>query len=340
VISNSMSTAASGLFAQRDIIDAISKNVANVNSEGYKRLETSTQSIDGGSNVQAVIRTNTAPWADNNLRIRGQELSADVAIKDGADRLDNLIMNSNVERAFSDFQTASKNLQAFPESKQYLQEFNSAGYGLNAAINQTANSFAELQSGVKQRMDLDQMRLDGLKAQLTEITSKGVVNSDNANQVSMIQQQIASLTGSVQGYNRFLNSIVPPLIKDYTAITGDLKDKINAAAGENLFVDGKWVNATAVKNIDINNDPKVLEFPDEVGRMKTLIGSIGNKSLLDTKFSQNNFDQASKDFNTEYGVDLERETVKLLEAQRLYEANSRVVAASDRMIGTLLDIMG
>ncbi len=335
-----MSTAASGLFAQRDVIDAISKNVANVNSEGYKRLETSTQAIDGGSNVQAVIRTNTAPWVDNNLRIRGQELSTDVAVKDGVDRVDNLIMNSNVERAFSDFQTASKNLQAFPESKQYLQEFNSAGYGLNAAINQTANSFAELQAGVKQRMDLDQMRLDGLKQQLIQISSKGVVNSDNANQVSMIQQQIASLTGSVEGYNRFLNSIVPPLIKDYTTITGDLKDKINAAAGENLFVDGKWVNATAVKNIDINNDPKVLEFPDEVGRMKTLIGSLGNKSILDTKFSQNNFDQASRDFNREYGVDLEQQTVKLLQAQRLYEANAKVLQASDGMIGTLLNAIG
>ena len=340
MISNSLSTAASGLFAQRDVIDTISKNIANAESEGYKRLEARTYEIGGGAGAETRVTTPSAPWADAALQLRGRELSTDVAVKDSVDRLDNLIMNNTVEPAFDAFQTASKNLQAFPESKQYLQEFNSAGYGLNAAINQTANSFAELQQGVKQRMDLDQMRLDGLKQQLTEITSKGVVNSDNANQVSMIQQQIASLTGSVDGYNRFLNSIVPPLIKDYTTITGDLRDKINAAAGENLFVDGKWVNATAVKNIDINNDPKVLEFPDEVGRMKTLIGSIGNKSLLDTKFSQNNFDQASRDFDREYGVDLEKETVKLLQAQRLYEANSRVVAASDRMIGTIIDMMG
>ena len=74
--------------------------------------------------------------------------------------------------------------------------------------------------------------------------------------------------------------------------------------------------------------------------MKTLIGSVSNKAMLDNKWSQNNFDQASKDYNSIYGVDLEKETVKLLEAQRLYEANSKVLQASDGMIGTLLDIMG
>ena len=340
MISNSLSTAASGLFAQRDIVDAISKNIANAESRDYKRLETSTTSMDGGRGVRAVVRENTAPWADAALKLRSAELSSDVSVKSGVEDLDNLIMNSNVESAFDAFQTASKNLQSFPESPQHLQEFNSAGYGLNAAMNQTARGFEDLQRGVKNKLDLDQMRLDGLRKQLSEISSRGVVNSDNANQVSMIQQQIASLTGSVGGYNRLLSSIVPSLQKDYTGITGDLRDKINEAAGEALFVAGEWRDATAVKTIKINNDPAIIEFPDAVGRMKTLIGSTGNQALLDTKFSQNNFDQASRDYNQEYGVDLETETVKLLQAQRLYEANSRVVGASDRMIGTLLDMMG
>jgi flagellar hook-associated protein FlgK len=39
-------------------------------------------------------------------------------------------------------------------------------------------------------------------------------------------------------------------------------------------------------------------------------------------------------------VDISQETIKLLQSQRLYEANAKVLAASDSMIGTLLNVMG
>ncbi|CAB4129763.1 Flagellar basal-body/hook protein, C-terminal domain containing protein [uncultured Caudovirales phage] len=341
MISNSMSTAASGLFAQRSVVDTISKNIANVNSEGYKRLNATTQEIDGGAGVTVTISQEDQPWVDRNLQNSSMDLASSVSVKDSIDRMDNLMFNSNVETSYSSFLTAAKNLQSFPESKQFLQEFNSAGSNLNDAINQTATGFVDLRNTIQNRVDLQQVQLDALKQQLTQISSQGAINNDNANQVSMIQQRIASLTGSVTGYNRFLNSIMPPITKDFTAITTDLKNTINAAGGQVMFdLTGGWNNQTSVDNNSVVNNQKVLDFPDEIGRMKTLIGSVANKAILDNKWSQNNFDQASKDYNNIYGVDLEKETVKLLDAQRLYEANSKVLQASDGMIGTLLDIMG
>ena len=341
MISQAMSTAASGLFAQRTVVDTISKNIANVNSVGYKRLDASTTAIGNNAGVAVKVTQEDQPWVDANLRSASSALSADVAVKDGVDRLDNLTFNSNVEPAYSAFLSSAKNLQSFPESKQFLQEFNSAGETLNSAINQTATGFGDLKKTIKNNVDLQQVQLDSLKQQLTQISSQGVINNDNANQVNAIQQQIASLTGSVAGYNRFLNSIMPPITKDYTAITTDLKNTINAAGGQVMFdLAGGWNNQTSVNNNSVVNNQRVLDFPDEFGRLKTLIGSTANASLLDRRWSQNNFDQASRDYDVIYGVDLENETVKLLDAQRLYEANAKVLQAADGMIGTLLNVVG
>lgn len=341
MISQAMSTAASGLFAQRSVVDTISKNIANVNSVGYKRLDASTQELDGGAGVKVTISSEDQPWADKNLRNASTELSNDVAVQSSIDKFDNLMFNNKIEESYSSFLSATKNLQSFPDSKQFMQEFNATGSALNDAINQTSNGIIELQSTVQNQLDLNKMQLDSLRQQLTQISSRGAINSDNANQVNMIQQQIASLTGSVAGYNQFLNSIVPPLTKDFNAITTDLKNTINSAGGQVMFdLAGGWNNQTSVNNNSVVNNQKVLDFPDEMGRLKTLIGVTGNKALLDSKWSQNNFDQASKDYNAIYGVDLEQETVNLLGAQRLYEANSKVLQAADGMIGTLLDVMG
>ena len=154
MISNSMSTAASGLFAQRTIVDTISKNIANVNSEGYKRLNAQTYDIDNGSGVRVEVSQEDQPWVDRNLRNSNMELSLNISVKDGIDRLDNLVFNSNVEETYSSFLNAAKNLQTFPESKQFLQEFNSAGSALNDAINQTAYGFTNLRNTLQNKIDL------------------------------------------------------------------------------------------------------------------------------------------------------------------------------------------
>lgn len=332
--------AASGLFAQQDNLDRIAKNIANKDVEGYKRLNPAFKTVPNNGGVAFSAAANNYPWVDRNLAEKGADLSRSVSIKESVESLDNLSMNNNVEEAYSGFLNASKNLQSFPESQQYLQEFNSAGEVLNSSINQAKEGFADVQRTVRNKIDLSKIELDSLKNQLTQISSKGI-NETNSNDVQLLQQRIASLTGSVAGYNEFINNISPPLVYKFEGITKKLKDTVNEAGGQVMFSsDGKWNNQVSVKNTDINNTESVLDFSNEIGAFKTEIGAASNKSLLDTKFQTNQHAQAAAEYDKAYGVNLENEIVDMMAAQRMYEANAKVLQTSDNMIGSLLNAIG
>ena len=332
--------AASGLFAHQSNLDTISRNIANKDVEGYKRLNSSFQTVPNNGGVVHSASANDYPWVDRNLAEKSAELSRSTAIKEGMESLDNLIMNNAVEEAYSNFLNASKNLQAFPESQQYIQEFNSAGETLNGSINQTQEGFADIQRKVKNKIDLNKIELDSLKSQLTQISSKGV-NESNSNDVQLLQQRIASLTGSVAGYNEFINNISPPLVYKFQGITKRLKEDVNNAGGQTMFSsDGKWNRQTLVNNDAINNTGSIIDFENAVGTLKTEIGALSNRALLDTRFQTNQHSQAMAEYDQAYGVNLEREIVNMMNAQRMYEANARVLKASDNMIGSLLNAIG
>ena len=332
--------AASGLFSQQDNLDRIAKNIANKDVEGYKRLNPSFKTTPNNSGVEYSASANNYPWIDKNLSEKNAELSRVISVKDSVSEVDNLIMNNNVEEAYSGFLNASKNLQSFPESRQYLQEFNSAGNTLNSSINQVKEGFADIQRTVKNKIDLGKIELDSLKNQLTQISSKGI-NESNSNDVQLLQQRIASLTGSVAGYNEFINNISPPLVYKFQGMTKKLKEDINNAGGQTMFSsDGKWNDQTLVNNTAVNNTDSIIDFKDMIGTLKTEIGAISNKSLLDTKFQTNQQDQAMAEYDKAYGVNLENEIVGMMNAQRMYEANARVLQVSDSMIGSLLDAIG
>jgi len=337
---NSIKIAASGLFAQQSSLDTISKNIANKDVEGYKRLNPSFKTVPNNGGVSYSASSNNYPWVDRNLAEKSSDLSRAVSVKEGMEAMDNLAMNNNVEEAYSGFLNASKNLQSFPESQQFLQEFNSAGRTLNDSINQAKEGFADVQRTVKNKIDLGKIELDSLKNQLTQLSSKGI-NETNSNDVQLLQQRIASLTGSVAGYNEFINNISPPLVYKFDGITKKLKDNINQAGGQVMFSsDGKWNDQTLVNNTYVNNTGQIIDFKNEIGTLKTEIGALSNKSLLDTKFMTNQRDQAAAEYDRTYGVNLENEIVNMMNAQRMYEANAKVLKTSDNMIGSLLNAIG
>lgn len=332
--------AASGLLAQQGNLDTISKNIANKDVEGYKRLNPAFNTVPNNGGVSYSASSNNYPWVDRNLAEKDADLSRSVSVKEGTESLDNLIMNNNVEEAYSGFLNASKNLQSFPESKQYLQEFNSAGETLNSSINQAKEGFADIQRTVRNKIDLNKIELDALKNQLTQISSKGI-NESNSNDVQLLQQRIASLTGSVAGYNEFINNIMPPLTYKFEGITKKLKDDINNAGGQVMFSsDDAWNDQNQVNNDVINNTDSIIDFKNEIGTLKTEIGALSNKSLLDTKFQTNQHSQAAAEHDRAYGVNLENEIVGMMNAQRMYEANAKVLQVSDNMIGSLLNAIG
>jgi hypothetical protein len=75
---------------------------------------------------------------------------------------------------------AGKNLQMFPESKQYLEEFNSTGKFLNDSINQMSEGLNGVQRNVKNKIELNKIELDALTLEPTVITNTLASISGNA----------------------------------------------------------------------------------------------------------------------------------------------------------------
>lgn len=329
---------ASGLFAQQNHLEIISKNIANKDVEGYKRINPSFSTVQYNGGVSFSSSTNNYPWVDRNLAEKTADLARATSIDEGLSALDNFISTNNVEDAYNRFMSANKNLQSSPGSQQYLQEFNSTGKALNDFINQASYSLTDIQRTITNKINLGKVQLDGYKAQLDKITSSGI-NETNANDAQLLQQRISSLTASLAGYNEFSTKVIPSIASKFNTMSNNLKTNINTAIGGQAFVGETWVDQTAPNSYNVNNTNSILNFKDEMGAFKTLIGASAEQSQIEVGYFTNQREQAAKEYDKVYGVNLEQETLNMINAQRMYEANIKVLQTSDSMIGTLLNIM-
>lgn len=335
----SLNIAATGLMAQQSYIDTISKNIANKDVQGYKRQESTFSTIQNNGGVQHKAYTNNYPWLDNNLALKSSEYSRQTSIKDSISGLDNLFSNNNVETAYGDFLNASKNLQMFPNSAQYLQEFNAAGKFLNDSVVQVNDSLDQMQRMVNKKIELGTIELDSLKTQLDDLSSNGI-NETNSNDIQLLRQKISSLTGTINGYKEYSANTLSPVSADFKNSMSDMFGKINQAGGTTMFSDGQWIDQTSVNTQQVNNSQDILSFGDVFGRIKTHIGTIVNSADLHAKFAQSQYDQASKEYDDAYGVKVEEELVNMMRAQKMYEANAKMLQVSDNVIGSLLNAIG
>lgn len=340
MISNSMNTAASGLMAQRRLIDTISQNIANADNPNYRRQDATVESVGSNSNgVRVSVATQDQPWLDRQLTRTTTELDRSQSVREIMDSVDSAVSRSGIDSTYSDFVNAARDLQQFPQDAVRLQNFNSAGTAFNSAINRTQSDLNDVAVGMQHKIKINQIELDGLKEQLSKIAVNGITN-DNSGEVQKIQQRIANLTGTISGYTEVMNSIMPPLMAKFTVVTDAVKTNINTAGGVTMFQNGEWRDQTQVRAGTIGNTSAVIDFGQQYASVKTLIGSVTSRARLEEQYAVQDREAAASQYADAYGVDLNTETIKLLQSQRLYEANARVLAASDRMIGTLLDIMG
>lgn len=331
--------AASGLFAQQSHIETISKNIANKDVEGYKRLNPDFSTVRYNGGVSFTSSTGSYPWVDRNFAMKSADLARTTAANDGLKAVDNLISNINVEEAYNDFLTATKNLQTSPQSAIHLQELNSAGKSLGESISQAKAGLANLQRNIKNKTDLSRVQLDGYNNQLEKMLSAGV-DETNANDVQLLRQKITTLNGELAGYKEFTTNTLPALASKFSTITTALQTNINTSGKVQAFVDDQWGDQTSIDAFAINNNDAITNFKEDIGALKTQIGALTEQSNLDVAYETNQFAQATKEYDNVYGVNLEQETLNMLNAQKMFEANLKVIQTSDRMIGSLLDAIG
>ena len=115
--------------------------------------------------------------------------------------------------------------------------------------------------------------------------------------------------------------------------TGLSKEEIAASSTPTTPTNGNNANAIFEKGA---NDLRSVN--DAVGVALAKLGTLISNSNSLAEGYQTGYDNALRDWNNKYGVNLDEEAVNTMKYQRMYEANAKVLQVADSMIGTLLSI--
>lgn len=348
MLSSAFNIGVSGLQTTQRVIDMLSHNIANADTPGYKRQENHNREVNfsGPDNkpylpagVTTSISSNDQPWIDKRMNDALRDKAESDAVKDGVDGLERITSDSTLEKTFTDFMNASHAHMQFPDDPVRAQVFQDTGQAFTNALNRVDGQFAQVKQDIVIKMDLNQVRMQALQSRLQDLA--GQPNTEgNVDEINYLKQQISQVTGNINGYNRVLSEIIPPVTGVYEKAKQDVIDGANASYGKILISkqqDYAWENATG------GNTQALVEFGNQkfnfdIGRLKTVVGSMQESANISNSFRQQNVDYAQQTYDQAYGVDLADQAVKMQQYQRLYEANAQVIKTADNMMGALLNI--
>lgn len=328
----------------------ISHNIANVDTPGFKRHENHNYEINfsGPDNkpylpggVGTTISTNDYPWLDKRFNdALGAKAYAD-ALKEGADAVGRVVNDDTLEKAFSEFMNATHAFMQNPNDSVYQERFNQTGAAFVERLNAVDSMFKSAESEIQEKIDLNNIKLETLQSQLQGLTTQPNT-ADVVADINFIKQQISQVTGSIAGYNKVLQKIIPPVTGLYNSAKQEVIEGSNTSYNREI-ISSDPLNGYSWNN-DLSGDIQSLvefgnqQFNKDMGRIKTLTGSLQLAADNEAGFRANSLNSAEAEFNAAYGVDLVEQSIKLKEYQRIYEANAKVIETADNMLGTLLDI--
>ncbi len=350
MISNAFNIGASGLRTTQKVVDMLSHNIANADTPGYKRLENHNFELNfsGPDNkpflpagVDTTISSNNDPWLDKRMADALKDKAMNDAVAEGVGDLEKVTTDSTLESSFTAFMNASHDLQTDPNSVN-LEHFNQTGKAFIDNVNRVDQAFGQVADTIQKKVDLNNIRLEALQKKLSELTTQPN-SEDVVSEVNFIKQQISQVTGSIAGYNKVLNEIIPPVTGLYNQAKSEVIQGANTSYGQTLIQsnpDGSfaWENTTGNGDIDALVEFGSQKFNWDMGRIKTVVGSMLESADIGAAFSGQNLDATQSAYKAAYGVDLADQAVKLQQYQRMYEANAKVIQTADSMLGTLLNI--
>ena len=349
MLSAAFSIGVSGVQTAQKVVDMTSHNIANIDTPGYKRLDNHNFEINfsGPDNkpflpagVGTTISSNDYPWLDTRMNDALAEKATNDAIKEGADEVSRVASDSTLSEAFTSFMNATQDLKANPNDQIYKEVFHQTGEAFTSQMNRVDKAFADVSTTIQEKIDFNQMRVDALQAQMAAIT-KNPQGEESIAQMTFLKQQLAQVSGSIVGYNKVLSSIIPPVTSVYAAAKQDVVQGTNGSYGMELISnDGtgySW-NRFDGGDVDALTEFGSQQFNKDMGKAATVAGSLQEIATINADFGTQNAEGAKAAYDAAYGVDMTEQATKLLQYQRIYEANTKVIQAADNMIGTLLDI--
>jgi flagellar hook-associated protein FlgK len=351
MLSNAFSIGVSGVKTAQKVTDMISHNIANIDTPGYKRLDNHNYEINfsGPDNkpfmpagVDTTISSNDYPWLDKRMNNALAEKAMADAVKEGTDEVARVASDSTLSESFTNLMNATQDLQANPNDQVVAEAFHQAGEAFTKQMNRVDKAFEDVTSTLQEKIDFNQIRMDALQAQMAQITKNpSAVGEDAIAQMNFLKQQLAQVSGTIEGYNKVLSKIIPPVTTVYAQAKQDVIQGTNNSYGKELISTGateySW-NRENGGDIVALTEFGSQQFNKDMGRAATIAGSLQEAATIDANFGSSNVDGAKAAYDSAYGVDMTEQATKLLQYQRIYEANTKVIQAADNMIGSLLDI--
>lgn len=341
MLSVASNIALTGLSMNKRVIDAVSNNIANADTTGYRRLENNNYELapmaGSGSGVSTFISRASDPTVDANLTRSRFKLAEETALQEGTDAANTVATNTNIDGAYTALMNATKDLQLDPTNTALQSVFDAAGQDFAKAMGITQQGFTDAKATLQQKMSLANIQLQGLQRKLTDLSASG---SDGAYvEANYIKDQITTLQGTISGYTKAITQAIPVTEAAFKTATDNVTTDINTKAGVTLIGPGNTWNAGVFGNTNALANTTVTTFADAVGTAKAIAGSNANTSLLGVRYATADYTSASAAADKAYSVDMASELVKLKQYQNLYDANMQVFATSNQMLGTLLNVM-
>lgn len=306
---------------------------------------------------------------------------------------------ANNPTSLSARQTALESAQVFiDKSTALMKELSTTKYSLTDNYKNSANSINSLVSNISKingnisltggnpESSLKAQR-DSLIIELSQLTSievsedgKTIMTSSGElllteSSIHEIKpEDISKITGgSIGGTNKFINTILNPVIDKLPEIVQEFSEEINKQAVQGYDLDGNTGSEifTSADNglYDFKlatNDPKRLgasSVNNGVGdgtnaqKMSDLRSNLFNGQTMQGKYSSllSNLDNSAKKYNEMEsahahisdsiesqiqevsGINLDEEAVNLMKYQRLYQANAQALKIQDEVFGTLIN---
>jgi flagellar hook-associated protein FlgK len=349
---NTISTQA--LSAIQTAITATSKNIANANTEGYKREDVSFSSKDG--NVQAEIKRSYNEFIDRSYTNSVSKLSEANVKNEAADNINTIVSDNHttLREAFTQYKETDS-----PVHKDAVESI----------LKEIEDEVQEVKSNNLQQLKADVESLNFYSEQLAEVNSK-LASDANAEHLLDLRDmyleemsELGSITtnmqanGSVDVFTDKGNTLViqdksntvtvqrDPSTNHYNLKTNNSTIDLESGsigARQEIVNDSTVTEATKQLSEDITtmlNDGSykvgfVTDFSTE------LLVSAGNNAVaadMTVRGAEADFMHYNEKRQEADGVDLEKEITSLMQLRTAYEANIKVMQTTDAMFRSLIN---
>ena len=334
----------SALKTAEKIENMLAHNIANADTPGYKKLVEHNSEVLHGSQLGGVTTTiarSGNPFLDHRLNMALGDAAEAEAFDSGVDILNDNVKTKTVEEAFSSFMNASHDLNVNPSDTARQATFAEAGKIFSTQLRALGDQFTTSTQQITEMRDYTQLELNELQNQLSKLTA-GPVTDESKSAVENLSRQVMMKTRSIEGYNKVINGVIPPITSMYTLARDTVVDGSNQSYGQDIIdTQGNFnFDPSNVGNVKALTEFGSQKFNKDMGAMNTVMGSKLNAASSESQLKLDILAGVQADVKEQTGVDLVAETLRSKQYQRMYEAASQIIKTQDEMMGTILNIRG